>query len=77
MDKQRVMLLVLGFIVLGAVAVAFWSFSKPAGRLSSERARQNTSALQQQVGTVQSNPNVPPQVKQWLEYNVRQQQAGR
>ena len=77
MDKQRLKLLVLGLIALGAVAVAFWSFSKPASGFTPERARQNTSALQQQVGTVQSNPNVPPQVKQWLEYNVQQQQAGR
>lgn len=77
MDKQKAMILLLGLIALGAVVVVIWSFRQPGARLSREQARQSTSALQQQVGAVQSNPNVPPQVKQWLEYNVRQQQGGR
>ena len=39
------------------------------------RKAKSVSNLKQQIGAVQSNPNVPPQVKQWLEYNARQQQA--
>jgi len=70
------MFLALGIIVLLAVAVAMWSFRQPARLRTPERARQNANALQQQVGAVQSNPNIPPQAKQWLEYNLRQQQTG-
>lgn len=76
MNKQQGVLLALGILVLVAVVVVVWSFRQRASRGTAEQARQNANAVQQQVGAVQSNPNVPPQVKQWLEYNVRQQQAG-
>lgn len=75
MDRQKMALLVLGVVVVLAVVVAVWSYRQtPGGKATPEAARKAT-ALEHQVGAVQSNPNVPPQAKQWLEYNVRQQQA--
>lgn len=76
MNKQQGMLLALGLLVLVALAVVVWSFRQPVSRGTPQQTRQNANALQQQVGAVQSNPNIPPQAKQWLEYNLRQQQAG-
>lgn len=77
MNKQQAMLLALGLLVLVALAVVVWSFRQPVRRGMPQQTRQNATALQQQVGAVQSNPNIPPQARQWLEYNLRQQQAGR
>ncbi|MGC8785585.1 MAG: hypothetical protein ACP5RN_14530 [Armatimonadota bacterium] len=72
MNKPKVMLWVLGLVIVIAIAVVTWSLWKTdGGKITAEEARKAT-AIEQQIGAVQSNPNVPPQVKQWLEYNLQQ-----
>lgn len=71
--NQRVVLVgLLALVLLGAVVV-IWSFRRPAAMNATQATQQRSTAVQQQVDTLKGNPNIPPQVKQWLEYNARQQ----
>lgn len=71
--NQRIWLIGLIAVVIVGIAVVIWSFRQPSGMRAAEAEQQRHTALQQQVDALRGNPNIPPQVKQWLEYNARQQ----
>lgn len=75
MDKQKVSLLVLIVVLVLGVLTVIWSFRSASPGTAQDAQAQKAGTMEYQVGAVQNNPNVPPQVKQWLEYNMRQQGA--
>ncbi|MEJ5252984.1 MAG: hypothetical protein HPY54_13535 [Chthonomonadetes bacterium] len=72
-SNQRIWLIGLVALVVVGIGVAIWSFRRPSAMHATEAEQRRHTALQQQVDTLRGNPNIPPQVKQWLEYNARQQ----
>ncbi len=77
MQNQKAFLVLFAAVVVIAIAVAVWSFRSTGRReMTPEQAKRSTDSVSRHMEPLLSNPNIPPEAKQWMEYNMRQQSGG-
>ncbi len=75
MSNQKTLFAVFAVVVVICVAVALWSFRRAGSPSMKPEEVRAPDAVSQQMAPVLNNPNIPPQARQWMEYNLQQQRA--